>query len=347
MLILLAGGEIASAQTGQDTVVGEVVEVQVGAETDITRVRVAVPKESGGHEVVTVELQGSSLLAQSAHYKAGDRVVVARIPHMSGGFRYAIVDFYRVPWLFVLGLAFAVAVVSVGGFRGVRSILGLVITFGVVLSVLVPGVLSGGNPVFVSLAACGIVVFATLYLVHGFNWKTTAAVSGTLLALGITGVLAVVAMELTRLTGLGTDEAAFLQVATGGGVDLRGLILGGIIVGALGVIDDVTVGQASTVFELHRANPALPPSELFRRSMNVGRDHIASTVNTLVLAYAGASLPLLLLFSMGGNRWDMVISQEMVALEIVRTLVGSLGIVAAVPLTSLLAAVLAFRLRTK
>ncbi len=339
---LVAPGE-TWAQGEQQVVVGEVVEVGSGSGTGLPELKVAIPSETGDYEVVSVDVGGMSLLSHSAAYRPGDRVLVAKVPHVSGGYRYTVVDFYRVPWLVLLGLAFAAMVVVVGGYRGVRSILGLTVTFAVLLVVLVPGVLSGANPVAVSVATCGVVVLATLYLVHGFSWKTTAAVSGTLLALGITGVLAALAMEVTRLTGLGTEEAMFLQLSVGTAVDVRGLLLGGIILGALGVIDDVTVGQASTVFELRRANPALSPSDLFWRSMNVGRDHIASTVNTLVLAYAGASLPLLLLFTMGSGRWDTVVSQEMVAVEVVRTLVGSMGIVAAVPLTSLVAVVLAMR----
>jgi uncharacterized membrane protein len=342
-LFLAVGARGAIAQGEQETLVGEVVALEPEAEG--LRIHVALPVQSGGYEVVSVEPGGASLMAQKTKYAPGDRVLVARIAHVSGGFRYTIVDFYRTPSLFLLGLAFAIVVVAVGGFRGVRSILGLAITFAVMLLVLIPGILAGGDPVVVSLAACALVVFATLYLVHGFSWKTTAAVCGTLVALAITGGLAVLAMEMTKLTGLGTEESAFLQLVTGGSVDIRGLLLGGMILGALGVIDDVTVGQASTVLELHRANPRLSTYELFWRSMNVGRDHIASTVNTLVLAYAGAAMPLLLLFTMGGNRWDTVVSQEIVAVELVRTLVGSIGIVAAVPMTSLMAALVILRKR--
>ncbi len=339
MSVVLGSGSLVAQ--GEEAIVGDVVAVERDEASGVARLLVRVQAFPEGSEVIAVDPSGSTLQAQGLDLRTGDKVVVAKVRHVSGSFRYAVVDVYRTPWLIVLTLVFAIMVVAAGGFHGVRSLVGLVVTFAVVIGVLVPGILQGYSPIAVSLVACGLVVFITLYLVHGFSMKTTTAVLGTLMALGFTGALAGWAVDYTRLTGLGTEEAAFLQLATGGSIDIRGLLLGGIILGALGVIDDVTVSQAAIVFELQRANPALGVAELFRRGMNVGRDHIASTVNTLVLAYTGASMPLLLLFTIGGSRWDTLVSQEMLAVEVVRTLVGSAGIVTAVPVTSLVAAVLA------
>ncbi|HEY7293898.1 MAG TPA: YibE/F family protein, partial [Dehalococcoidia bacterium] len=175
-------------------------------------------------------------------------------------------------------------------------------------------------------------------LSHGINRKTTTALAGTAIALALTAVLASVSIGLARLSGLADDEASTLNIITRGGINAEGLLLAGMIIGALGVLDDVCVAQASAVFELRAANQALHGFELFERAMNIGRDHIASTVNTLFLAYAGAALPLLIILSLGTESASTLISREFLATEIVRTLVGSLGIVASVPLTTALAA---------
>jgi len=179
-----------------------------------------------------------------------------------------------------------------------------------------------------------------LYFVYGWNLKSHTAVIGLVLSLVLTGLLAVWFVDWTRLSGIGSEDAWYLQAA-GWEIDPRGLLLAGILIGALGVLDDVAVGQASAVFELHRANPELGWRELFRRGMNIGRDHIASMVNTLVLAYVGAGLPLLLLFSIYTEPLSLTVSREVIAEEIVRTLAGSLGLLAGVPLTTLIASLLA------
>jgi uncharacterized membrane protein len=183
-------------------------------------------------------------------------------------------------------------------------------------------------------------MFVALYLAHGFNARTTTAMLGTLASLAITGLLAVVFVEATKFTGFGSEEAVFLQISAQQ-VNLQGLLLGGIIIGTLGVLDDVTVTQASSVWELHAANPNLGTTGLYRAALRIGRDHIASTVNTLVLAYVGASLPLLLLFTLSNRPLGDVLTSEVMAEEIVRTLVGSIGLVASVPITTALASVVA------
>jgi hypothetical protein len=184
------------------------------------------------------------------------------------------------------------------------------------------------------------IMLASLYLSHGVGRKTTAAVVGTALALALTVALTAGFVAATSLTGLASEEAqsASFQV---GGLSLRGLLLAAIIIGGLGVLDDVTVSQASLVFELRRADPAASFGQLVTSALRVGRDHIAATVNTLFLAYAGASLPLLVLFSTGGAGFGEVATAEVAAVEVVRTLCGSVGLIAAVPLTTLLAAALA------
>jgi hypothetical protein len=222
----------------------------------------------------------------------------------------------------------------------VRSLIGLACSFAVIVGFVVPAILRGQSPVPVALVGAMAIMLASLYLSHGVGRKTTAAVVGTALALALTGALTAGFVELTALTGLASEDAlnANFQV---GGISLQGLLLAGIILGGLGVLDDVTVSQASLVFELRRADPAAGFAELTRGALAVGRDHVAASVNTLFLAYAGASLPLLVLFVSGGDPLGTVVTAEAVAVEVVRTLCGSVGLIAAVPLTTVLAANLA------
>jgi uncharacterized membrane protein len=214
---------------------------------------------------------------------------------------------------------------------------GLAISFGVLVRFMLPAILVGKNPVAVAVVGSATIMFVALYLAHGINARTTTAVLGTVGALFLTGVLAWIFVTGSHLTGLASEESGLLAASLSG-VSLRGLLLGGVVIGSLGVLDDVTVTQASAVWELHRANPTYGFQRLYAAGLRIGRDHIASTVNTLVMAYAGASLPLLVLFTLSSRRLGDVLTSEIVAQEIVRTLVGSIGLVAAVPITTALAA---------
>jgi len=233
-------------------------------------------------------------------------------------------------------------VLAFGRWQGLRALAGLAITLAVVVMFVVPAVLDGRDPILVALSASVVIMVVTLYLTHGIGPKSTAAVVGTLGALAVTAGLSWVFIEFASLTGLASEEARMASVQAGG-LSLRGLLLAGIIIGALGVLDDVTMAQSSTVFEFRAADPSAGSPELFSRAMRVGRDHVAATINTLFLAYAGASLPLLILFSGSPDSLNVIVSSEVVAVEIVRTLVGSIGLMASVPLTTMLAAWLASR----
>lgn len=267
----------------------------------------------------------------------GDRVVLGFTPDAPAGSQYYLADFERRGPMVLLAGLFVLAVVALGRMRGLRALLALAFTLGVLVWFLIPAVLDGRSPVAVAVVASSAIVLVNLYLSHGNNLHTTTAVVGTLASLALIGVLAVVFVGATHLTGIGSEEASFLQAASGR-VNLQGLLLGGIIIGSLGVLDDVTVTQASAVWELHQADPAMGPAQLYKAALRIGRDHVASTVNTLVLAYAGASLPLLILLTQANRRVADVLTGEVVAGEIVRTLVGSVGLVASVPITTALAA---------
>jgi len=276
-------------------------------------------------------------------FAVGDPVVLG----WSGGnpddpTSYQVVDFQRGGALTWLAALFAGAVLLLGRWRGLAALAALGVSFAVLLLFVVPAILSGRSPLAVAVVGAGVIMFAVLYLSHGVSARTSAAVLGTLVSLTLIGVLGVGFSAAARLTGL-DDQTNALISSLGTGVDARGLLLAGVVIGALGVLDDVTVTQTSAVWELHAANPRLGAAGLFRSAMRIGRDHVASAVNTLVLAYAGAALPLLLLFSLSGRSLGEVATGQEVATEIVRTLVGSIGLVASVPVTTAVAAFVASR----
>jgi len=285
-------------------------------------------------ETITLELPETPALPD---LDPGDRVVLSYDPDADPGFRYQYADRQRRPVLFWLVALFALAVILLGRFRGLAALVGLGASVVVILVFVLPAILDGRSPVLVAIAGASTIAFLALYLAHGFGPKTTVALLGTLASLALTVVLAAVFTSLAEFTGLGTEEASLLTIGAEK-VDLAGLVLGGMVIGALGALDDMTVTQASAVWELRATNPRLSQGALSRSALRIGRDHVASTVNTLALAYAGAALPLLILFVQSRQSLGAVANSETVAIEIVRTLVGSIGLVASVPLTTWLAA---------
>jgi len=251
---------------------------------------------------------------------------------------YTIADQQRgTPMLWLVAL-FAAAIIAFGRWRGLAALAGLAATFAILLTFILPAILQGQPPLAVAITGAALIMFVVLYLTHGLTSQTSVAVLGTLASLVLTGVLGTLAIGATHLTGYGSEDATTLSFVAGD-VDLHGLLLAGIIIGSLGVLDDVTVTQAATVTELVRANPALTRLQLYRAATRVGRAHIASTVNTIVLAYAGASLPLLLLVISANRDTLDILTSEFMAQEIVRSAVGTLGLIAAVPITTGLAAI--------
>jgi uncharacterized membrane protein len=249
---------------------------------------------------------------------------------------YSFVDFDRRMPLIALGVLFAVVVIALSRVRGLAALGGLVVSMFILIKFVLPSILDGHDPLAVACVGGAAIMFLALYLAHGVNAATTTAVLGTLASLLVTGLLALIFVGVSSFTGAGSEEAAFLQISQQQ-VNLQGLLLASVIIGTLGVLDDVTVTQASAVWELYKANPDYGLRALYRSGIRIGRDHIASTVNTLVLAYAGASLPLLILFTVSDRALSEILNTQFVAEEIVRTLVGSIGLVAAVPITTALA----------
>src|SRR3989344_3169790 len=288
---------------------------------------------------IIAELGGLVVTNNNLKTKLGDRVVITHLKKVDGSDQFFVSDFVRKDSLFILGLAFFLAVVVIGKWRGFASFLGLYFSFLILIKFIIPQIVAGANPIVIAILGSFFIITVTLYLAHGFSKKTTAALLGTLISLVITAALAFFFVNFLKLSGLGSEDASFLTMTPGVKINLQGIFLAGIIIGALGVLDDITVSQSACVFELAEANRNLTWRQLYTRGLNIGKDHIASLVNTLVLAYAGASLPLLLLFAIsGGEPISALLNREMIAGEIVRTLVGSLGLVSAVPITTAIAA---------
>ncbi|MEU3950727.1 YibE/F family protein [Streptomyces achromogenes] len=274
---------------------------------------------------------------QSRQLHQGEKVVVAYEPSAPRDLQYAVTDVNRKFPMTLLAGIFAVAVVLVGRLRGVMALVALAVSFLVLTLFILPAILQGSNPLLVAVIGSSAIMLIALYLCHGLSARTSVAVLGTLISLALIGVLGSLFIGWAALTG-NTDDNTGLIHGLYPSIDMSGLLLAGVIIGSLGVLDDVTVTQTSAVWELHEANPSMGWRGLYRAGIRIGRDHIASVVNTLVLAYAGAALPLLLLFSIAQSSVGTVANSELVAEEIVRTLVGSIGLVASVPVTTALAA---------
>jgi len=316
--------------------------VELGGGSTQPYQRLLLRVESGslvGQEV-TVEEGTVNIISQERLFHVGDRVYLERAVGPDGD-RFYISDAVRTRPLFLIVGLFVTLVVLVGRGKGLRSLGGTLFSLMVIFAFVVPQIVAGRDPVGVSIVGSVVLLAVSTYLVYGWNPKAHAAVAGMMLSLVLTGALAWVFVGWTRLTGLSVEESSYLVMELGPNINLRGLVLGGIIVGSLGVLDDICVGQASAVFELATANHDLSWRELFRSSFNIGRDHIAAMVNTLLLAYVGASMPLMLAFSIYQEPIWRRINREPIAEEIVRTLVGSVGLVLAVPITGLIASLLA------
>ena len=269
--------------------------------------------------------------------ESGDGILVDLVDLGDGTVQAVFYDFERGTPMLLLVILFVTAIIVLGRWRGVGALAGLAMSFVVIIVFALPALLDGSNAVAVAIVAAGAIAFIALFLAHGTGLATATALLSTFASLAITAVLAGAFLAMSNFTGFGDENVAFLD-ALGTQIDPRGLLLAGIVIGSLGVLDDVTVTQVSAVWELKRAAPHASFGELYGRALRIGRDHISSTVNTLFLAYAGASLPLLLLFSEANQGLGSVATREVVAVEIVRALVGSIGLVASVPISTALAA---------
>ena len=270
-------------------------------------------------------------------FAKGDSLVLAdQGANVDPSLRYAFLDFKRSTPLLLLAAIFAFAVVVLGRVQGIRSLVALLTSFAVLWWFTLPALLATTSPVLDAIVGSAAVATITLYLTHGVNHLTTVSLIGSLASLSLTGLLAWLFVDAARLTGLSNEDSLYLVVGNDQ-LDIRGVLLAGMIIGTIGVLDDVTVTQSAAVAEIHQADPQMTPERLRRSALRVGRDHIGSTTNTLVFAYAGAALPLLMLLTRAQLPLGRALTSEIIAVEIIRALVGGVGLIASVPVTTALA----------
>ncbi len=268
--------------------------------------------------------------------KPGERILVSLSKTPDGVVNAYFVDFVRAPALLALTALFVAAIVLISAWKGIRALLSMAFSLVVIIGYVIPNILAGKDPLTVSVIGSAILLAITLYLTYGWTLKTHAAALSMVLVLLLAGGLSALFVVFARLNGAGDENALFLTQMMNAPVNLRGLLLGGMIIGALGVLDDLVTTQAAAVFELRHANPNFNFRALYAAAMRIGQDHVAATVNTLILAYAGASLPMMLMFSLGGGDYGFLVNFSFIAEEIVRSLAGSLALIAAVPLTTVI-----------
>ena len=335
---------------GSDTVRAEVLQiieegqVDLGGHTQkyqIARVNILEGEYAG----IPMEIDYGKRQLRSDDYDltVGSRVMVSISKTPDNVINAYFVDFVRTTPLFWLTMIFAIAIIVISRWKGVRALLSMAFSLYLIIDQIIPHILNGDDPLWVSIIGSIILLGVTLYLTYGWNLKTHSSVISMVLVLLLTGALSGLFVIFTKLNGTGDENVMFLMQMMEKPLNLRGLLLGGMIIGALGVLDDLVTTQSAAVFELHHANPNFGFRALYNSAMRIGQDHVAATVNTLVLAYAGASLPMLLMFSLGHGNYGYIINFSFIAEEVVRTLVGSLGLIAAVPLTTAIAILFAQR----
>lgn len=329
------GADTAQAEVAQIIEEGEVQLGESAQTYQIARINIL----EGAYEGIQMEIDYGKRQARSDDYllKPGDKIIVTISKTPDNIVNAYFVDYVRTTPILWLTLAFAAAIVLISQWKGIRALLSMAFSLYVIVGYIIPHILAGDDPLAVSVAGSIILLAVTLYLTYGWRLKTHAAVISMVLVLLITGGLAAIFTTFAKLNGSGDENVMFLMQLSETPINLRGLFLGGLIIGALGVLDDLVTTQASAVFELHHANPSLGFRGLYAAAMRIGQDHVAATVNTLVLAYAGASLPTLLMFSLARGDYGYIVNFSFIAEEIARTLVGSLGLIAAVPITTAIA----------
>ena len=336
---------------GSDTVRAEVIQITEQGQIDLgghtqtyqfARIKILEGEYAG----IPMEIDYGKRQIRTNEYllEPGEQIIVSISKSPDNVVSAYFADFVRTTPLLWLFAIFSLSIILISRWKGLGALISMLFSLVVIISYIIPHILNGEDPVVVSIIGSAILLGVSLYLTYGWNLKTHASVTSMVLVLLLTGLLSWVFVLFTRLDGSGDENSLYLlQALQTSSINLRGLLLGGYIIGALGVLDDLVTTQSSAVFELHHANPNLGFRALYNSAMRIGQDHVAATVNTLVLAYAGASLPMLLLFSLAHGNYGYLVNFSFIAEEIVRALVGSLGLIAAVPLTTVIAILFAFR----
>ena len=335
---------------GTDTVRAEVTdileegEIEMGNNTQTYQI-VRVTILEGKYEGVPMQIDYGKRQVRADDYlmEPGNKILVSISKTPDNVVNAYFVDYVRTTPILWLTIIFAIAIIAISAWKGIRALLSMAFSLYIIIGYIIPHILAGEDPLRISIIGSVILLGVSLYITYGWTLKTHASVVSMILVLLLTGALSGLFVVFSKLNGTGDENVMFLMQLMDSPINLRGLLLGGMIIGALGVLDDLVTTQSSAVFELHHANPALGFRGLYMSAMRIGQDHVAATVNTLVLAYAGASLPMLLMFSLGRGDYGYLVNFSFIAEEVVRTLVGSLGLIAAVPITTTIAIFLAQR----
>lgn len=298
----------------------------------------AISGQLKGQEVIYYGVSDIEV-ANANLYKTGDKVFVDGYIDEAGQTIYYVVDFVRSGPLIWLTIIFVLVVLLIGRIKGLRALLGLLISFFIIIKFMLPRILAGGNPFIISLVGGVIILAFIIYLSEGFRHKSHIAILSVLLSLAVTAILSVIFTALTRLSGMSQEETSFLIGATNTAINFKGLLLAGFIIGTIGVLDDIIIGQVEAVEQIREANPLLPAKKVFGSAYKVGNAHLGAIVNTLFLTYVSTSLPLLLLFVLNSNQasFSRLFNMEIISTEIVRTLIGSIGVMLSMPIATALA----------
>jgi uncharacterized membrane protein len=341
-LILVPAINIVSAQENSDQ---SAMPSSYSTPTDETKLEGIVLEDGKKVEVTSPNRQGEILNTEqsfnapnSPSFKNGDKVKVSIFTNPDNSQQIFITDFIRTSPLYWLFGLFVLLVLIVGRKSGFGSIVGMAISFAVLFIFIIPQITAGQNPIWTTLIGVLFILPVTFYLSHGINKKTTIALVSTFLSVCFTSLLSIFFINAAKISGYANEQAGFIQTARSGSFDIQGLLFAGIVISIIGILDDVTISQASIVNQLKIELPKAKVLELYKKAMNIGRDHIGSVVNTLILVYAGASLPLLVLFTDSSIGFNEALNNEIVAEEIVKTLVASIGLILSIPLTTILAA---------
>lgn len=276
-------------------------------------------------------------------YKINDKLIISSTLLPNGKTQYFIKDYVRNESLIFLFLIFFVLSLLIAGIKGILSFISMFFSFFMIFNFILPKIYIGEDPLRTIIIAIIIIIPINFFLSHGFNKKTLSAIIGTIISLIFTGFLANIFIEKVKITGFSSEEINFLQIIKKGEINIPGLLLAGIIISILGVLDDVNISQSSIVFKLKEINKNLKLKDLYQKSMEIGREHILATINTLILVYTGSSLPLLLLFLDSSISFYELINYEIIAEEILKTLITSIGLIISIPLTTFIASIIAFK----
>lgn len=303
------------------------------------KLKVYVTEGSIKNRTVTI-LSGNVPVYRQGKYQTDDKLIVGYLNGGIGKENFYIISYVRTDAVIILLIIFFILTLSIGRRKGFMSFAGMIASFMVIFIYIVPYIARGSDPVFVSLIGVSIIIPLTFYLSHGFNHKTSIAIGGTIISLVVTGLLARIFVEAAHLTGLVYEEVETLLYVKNGEINLQGLLVAGIIIGTLGILDDVSVSQSSIVEQLKQVSPQMRFKELYYRAMAIGKDHIASVVNTLILVYTGTSLSTILLFTEFPRPLKVILNNEIVIIQIVVALIGSIGLILTVPVTTFLSCLL-------